>query len=394
MTRLSFAAAAALALATAPQLVRAQPTAPLPLPTFPQVYETADQKIRVVKLADGLSNPWSMAWLPNGDLLLTERAGRLRVFHDGKLDPTPIAGVPEVRITALGGLLEVLPHPKFAQNALVYFSYSKGGEGNLSTTAVARGKLVGHEIQGIKDVFVAKNWSNSPTNFGGRMVFGKDGMLYLTVGERQEQERAQNTLEHGGKVLRLTDDGKAPPDNPFVGKAGLLAGDLLARSPQPAGARVSSGHRRALGERARAARRRRDQHRQGRQELRLAARDLRPRLRRQEDQRPRDAPRSRAAVHVLGAVDRDLRHDVLHGRQAQGVEGQRVRRLDDARAHEVAPATSAASRSATTACRFSASRSCASFASASATCGMGPDELLYVLTDENPGVLLRIEPAE
>ncbi len=103
------------------------------------------------------------------------RAGRLRVFHDGKLDPTPIAGVPEVRITALGGLLEVLPHPKFAQNALVYFSYSKGGESNLSTTAVARGKLVGHEIQGIKDVFVAKNWSNSATNFGGRMVFGRTG---------------------------------------------------------------------------------------------------------------------------------------------------------------------------------------------------------------------------
>ena len=85
-----------------------------PLPSFPQVYETADLKIRVVKVADGLANPWSLAWLPNGDLLITERAGRLRVFRNGVLDPEPIAGVPEVRITVLGGLLDVLPHPNFA----------------------------------------------------------------------------------------------------------------------------------------------------------------------------------------------------------------------------------------------------------------------------------------
>jgi len=227
-------AAAALAIVLA-SAARAQDPGPSPaLPGFPQIYETADLKIRVVELADGLSNPWSMAWLPNGDILITERAGRLRLFHSGKVDPEPIAGVPKVKITVLGGLLEVLPHPKFAQNGLVYFSYSKAGEGNLSTTAVARGKLVGHEIQGLKDVLVAKNWSNSPTNFGGRMVFGKDGMLYLTVGERQEQERAQNTLEHGGKVLRLTEDGKPPPDNPFVGNKDYLAEiySVGHRSPQ------------------------------------------------------------------------------------------------------------------------------------------------------------------
>jgi aldose sugar dehydrogenase len=192
------------------------PRASPPLPTFPQVYETAEQKIRVVELADGLANPWSLAWLPNGELLITERAGRLRVFRGGTLDPTPIAGTPEVKITTLGGLLEVLPHPKFAANGLLYFSYSKAGDGNLSTTALARGKLVGNDIRDLKDIFVAKNWSNSPTNFGGRMVFGADGMLYLTVGERQEPERAQDPMEHGGKVLRLKDDGTAPPDNPFA----------------------------------------------------------------------------------------------------------------------------------------------------------------------------------
>jgi glucose/arabinose dehydrogenase len=229
------AVAVAIAVASASHVGRAQDArASPPLPSFPQIYETADQKIRVVQLADGLSNPWSVAWLPNGDLLITERAGRLRLFHDGKLDPTPIAGVPEVKITTLGGLLEVLPHPQFAQNGLIYLSYSKGGEGNLSTTALARGKLVGKRIEGLEDIFVAKNWSNSPTNFGGRVVFGKDGMLYLTIGERQEPERAQNTLEHGGKVLRLKDDGTAPADNPFVGKKDYLPEiySIGHRSPQ------------------------------------------------------------------------------------------------------------------------------------------------------------------
>ncbi len=133
---------------TAQAALAQDPRGSMPLPKFPQVYETADLKIRVVELADGLANPWSLAWLPNGDLLITERAGRLRLLHEGNLDPAPIKGVPEVKITALGGLLEVLPHPKFAQNGFIYLSYSKAGEGNLSTTALARGKLVGHEIQG------------------------------------------------------------------------------------------------------------------------------------------------------------------------------------------------------------------------------------------------------
>jgi glucose/arabinose dehydrogenase len=191
------------------------------LPSFPQVYETSEQKIRVVELAAGLSNPWSLAFLPNGDLLITERAGRLRLFHAGKLDPEPIAGVPPVKITALGGLLDVALHPSFARNGLVYLTYSKAGDGDLSTTAVARGRLDGKTLRDVEDIFVAENWSKSPTNFGGRMAFGADGMLYVTVGERQEQERAQNTMLHGGKVLRLTEDGAAPPDNPFVGKPGF-----------------------------------------------------------------------------------------------------------------------------------------------------------------------------
>jgi aldose sugar dehydrogenase len=226
---LSLAVALATVSATAQDL-RGSP----PLPTFPQVYETSEQKIRIVKLADGLANPWSLAWLPNGDLLITERAGRLRVFRRGALEPEPISGTPEVRITLLGGLLEVLPHPDFAANRILYFTYAKGGEGDLATTALARGKLDGNAVGDLREIFVAENWSISPTNFGGRMVFGRDGMLYLTVGERQEQERAQNTMLHGGKVLRLRDDGTVPADNPFVGKQDYLP-EIYAigvRSPQ------------------------------------------------------------------------------------------------------------------------------------------------------------------
>ena len=225
---------AAVAVLAAHAALAQDPRASPPLPSFPQVYETADLKIRVVKLADGLANPWSLAWLPNGDLLITERVGRLRVFRNGALDPEPIAGVPEVRITLLGGLFDVLPHPNFATNRILYLSYAKGGEGNLATTAITRARLGGKKLEDAKEIFVAENWSNSPTNFGGRMVFGRDGMLYVAIGERQEQDRAQNTMLHGGKVLRLREDGTAPPDNPFAGRGGYLPEiySVGHRSPQ------------------------------------------------------------------------------------------------------------------------------------------------------------------
>jgi glucose/arabinose dehydrogenase len=224
----------AAVLVIAGQAVEAQSRASLPLPALPQVYETADLKIRVEKVADGLVNPWSLAWLPNGDLLITERPGRLRVVSNGALDPEPIAGVPEVRVTALGGLLDVLLHPNFAQNQVLYLTYTKGGEGTSATTALARARLDGKSLRDVEEVFVAENWSNSPTNFGGRMVFGRDGKLYLAVGERQEQDRAQDTMLHGGKVLRLNDDGTAPADNPFAGKQGYLPEvySVGHRSPQ------------------------------------------------------------------------------------------------------------------------------------------------------------------
>jgi glucose/arabinose dehydrogenase len=230
--RISAGLAAVLVIAG--QAVQAQSRASLPLPPLPQVFETADLKIRVEKVADGLANPWSLAWLPNGDLLITERPGRLRVVRGGALDPEPIAGVPTVRVTALGGLLDVLLHPNFAQNQVLYLTYTKGGEGTSATTALARARLDGKSLRDVEEIFVAENWSNSPTNFGGRMVFDRDGKLYLAVGERQEQERAQNTMLHGGKVLRLNEDGTAPADNPFAGREGYLPEiySIGHRSPQ------------------------------------------------------------------------------------------------------------------------------------------------------------------
>jgi len=206
-----------------------------PLPDFPQHYQTTEYEIQVDLVADGLSNPWSIAFLPDGDMLVTERAGRLRLIRDGQLEQIPVGGTPEVKITVLGGLLDVLLHPDFASNRILYLSYAKGKENdNLSTTALARARLNAYTLVGLEDIFVANSWSQSPTNFGGRMTFGDDGKLYMTIGERQEEARAQDMMDHGGKVIRLNDDGSIPTDNPFIGNDEVLP-EIFAygiRSPQ------------------------------------------------------------------------------------------------------------------------------------------------------------------
>lgn len=210
-------------------------TAAPPLPEFPVTYQTTEYDIRVDRIADGLANPWSIAFLPNGDMLVTERAGRLRLIHDGVLDPIPIAGVPDVKVTVLGGLLDVLLHPDFANNQLLYLSYAKAhADGARSTTALSRARFDGKQLSAVQEIFVAESWSASPTNFGGRMVFGNDGKLYMAIGERQEQQRAQNGRDHGGKLIRLNDDGSVPEDNPFIGRDDMLP-EIYAlglRSPQ------------------------------------------------------------------------------------------------------------------------------------------------------------------
>jgi glucose/arabinose dehydrogenase len=192
----------------------------LPFPTQPQVFETLEGPIRVVPMAAGLTIPWSLAFLPNGDILVTEKGGQLRIVRGGTLDPKPIAGVPPVWTTGQGGLFEIALHPQYADNRVIYLTYAKPGERGAAT-ALARGRFDGTTLSDLREIFVADNWGTGRPHFGGKIAFDDDGMLYLSTGERGERDKAQNTTLHHGVILRLRDDGTIPPDNPFAGKQGF-----------------------------------------------------------------------------------------------------------------------------------------------------------------------------
>jgi glucose/arabinose dehydrogenase len=183
----------------------------------PFVFDTAEQhKIRVVVVTKGLSHPWSLAFLPDGNLLITERGGRLRMVRDGVLDPQPLAGIPKVHAVRNAGLFDIALHPKFADNKLVYFTYSKPGQDNQQATTLARGRLDRAGLTDVRDLFSGE-WT---TVLGGsRIVFARDGTIYMTTGAATGN-LAQDPNSDYGKVLRLRDDGTAPSDNPFVGRAG------------------------------------------------------------------------------------------------------------------------------------------------------------------------------
>jgi glucose/arabinose dehydrogenase len=183
--------------------------------------ETDAGRIRVVTLAQGLDSPWAMAFLPGGDILVTERPGRLRLIHDGKLQDAPITGLPAVQLGTHGGLLDIELHPAFEKNHLVYFAYSKAGERGV-TTAIARARLEGGQLVDAADVFVADAWTQGSLNVGGRVAFDKAGMMYASIGDRgpTTEPLAQELGNHNGTIVRLYDDGKVPPDNPFVNRPG------------------------------------------------------------------------------------------------------------------------------------------------------------------------------
>jgi len=184
------------------------------------VVQTEDYAVRVVTVVRGLEHPWGLAFLPDGRMLVTERPGRLRVVGaDGKLDPTPVAGLPSVEEFGQGGLLDVVLHPKFKENGLVYLSYAARGQGGVGTE-VARGRLQGNQLVDVRTIFRADPKSGGGRHFGSRLVFDRQGLLYITLGDRGEQDRAQKLDDHAGKIVRLTDDGRIPDDNPFRGKAG------------------------------------------------------------------------------------------------------------------------------------------------------------------------------
>ncbi len=191
-----------------------------------EVVRSAEHDFRVVTVVEGLEVPWAIAFLPNGDMLVTERPGRLRIVRDGHLLPTPVAGVPEVFAQGQGGLLDVVLHPEFASNRLVYLSYSKPLTGG-STTAVIRGRLDDDALHDVEEIFEAE--SSGRGHYGSRLAFDGDGYLFITVGDRQapptgdlEAHPAQDLSNHHGVTLRLQDDGTTPEDNPFVNRPGAL----------------------------------------------------------------------------------------------------------------------------------------------------------------------------
>lgn len=191
----------------------------LALPAAAQVHRSEEHSFRVVELVRGLEQPWSLAFLPDGRLLVTEKAGRLRFVKDNKLDPQPVAGLPEVTVHGQGGLMDVALHPQFSQNALVYLSYAARGEDGVGTE-VARGRLAGHQLENVQVIFRQSPKGSRGQHFGSRLVFDRQGFLYITLGDRGEMARAQRLDDHAGSVIRLHDDGSVPKDNPFVGRPG------------------------------------------------------------------------------------------------------------------------------------------------------------------------------
>jgi len=213
----------AFAIAGAGLQAQAQPPQPaLPsraLPSAPFVIDSAEAgQVRVTPMK-GFANPWAIAFLPGGEWLVTERQGRLRIVRNGILDPKPAAGVPAVRAEGLGGLMDIALHPRFTENRLVYLSYTKSMGGNRHTPALARGRFDGSNLVDVKEIFVSDTPGMGPAA-GCPIVFGPDGFLYMAIGGAND-EIAQRGDSHQGKMLRLTEDGTAAPGNPFAGRAGF-----------------------------------------------------------------------------------------------------------------------------------------------------------------------------
>jgi len=203
----------------------------------PWDFKTEKANLHVEVVVRGIDHPWGLAFLPDGTMLITERDGKLRVVRKGVLDPNPVAGIPDDLLAeGLGGLLDIALHPRFAQNHLVYMTYSKGKKGDNSTVAVMRGRWDGtNTLKDVKTIFTANAWYGKPPtpvrccgqgpafgSYGSRLVFGKDGKLYFTSGDRNYGEMSQLAGTDIGKIMRINDDGSIPKDNPFVGKKEYL----------------------------------------------------------------------------------------------------------------------------------------------------------------------------
>jgi len=206
----------------------------------PWVYNTAERntKIQLSVVARNLSHPWGLVFLPGGDMLVTERPGRVRIVRAGVLAPEPVADLSKLSVDVL---FDIALHPKFAANGWVYLTYMKKGPnpsgkaGYWATTALARGKWDGKTVTNVTDIFVADAWQDAQGSDASRVTFALDGKLFMSSSHRRNAEAPQSANSHIGKILRLNDDGSVPADNPFVGQPG--------KKPEI----FSMGHRTVLG---------------------------------------------------------------------------------------------------------------------------------------------------
>jgi glucose/arabinose dehydrogenase len=213
-------------------------------------FESAEERhLRVVVITKGLQQPWSLAFLPGGEMLVTERSGRLRIVRNGNLVRSPVAGVPPIQTggpRGLQGLMDIALHPQFNKNKWIYLAYHKPAGGGAGETVLARGTWNGTALVDLHNIFE----SGATETEASRITFGRDGMLYMSISApgSPSVQRSQDTNDYAGKTVRLRDDGSIPDDNPFIGRAGFKPGIFtsghrnghgLAVNPEP----VNSGRR-------------------------------------------------------------------------------------------------------------------------------------------------------
>lgn len=193
--------------------------------------------VTYTQVVSGLNNPWGMTFLPNGNILVTEKKGEIRIVRDGKLLNEKITGLPDIHVNGQGGLLDIETHPDYESNGWIYFTYSsKEGSGSGSNTALARARLNGFALEDLEVLYKGMPNSSRGNHYGSRIAFDKAGYVYFSIGDRHSRDvNPQDISRDGGKIYRLHDDGSIPEDNPFVG------------DPQAKPAIYSYGHRNPQG---------------------------------------------------------------------------------------------------------------------------------------------------
>jgi aldose sugar dehydrogenase len=183
--------------------------------------ERSDKKValRLDTLSTDLEQPWGLAFLPNGDILINEKSGQIKIFRDGRILEETVQGLPEIIVLGQGGLLDIRLHPDYEKNGWIYFSYSDPGQGRSGNTAVMRARLKGTQLVDQQKLFRAQPDSERGQHWGSRIKFDRDGYMFISLGDRGQMQSAQELNSHSGSLIRLYDDGRVPQDNPFVGQA-------------------------------------------------------------------------------------------------------------------------------------------------------------------------------